>query len=415
MSNDIRSRYIGPCYSQDDNKQEPTTDLATFILRLLLFDTYILESNKLKEFENIISYFGYGGAKEILNSGAIRIHSEAYAIGQTGQTGLGFRGKKKDGSPKKLLPLNSYSFDIIMHSGKKKIMHDDLQKIHSIKGITQKEAIKLKGLIAGNLVWYPEESARYILRQHLDDLRKNTPNLKKAILSKAKEKLGVSNVHEDFSLFVDVDEDDDVHISSDLSKTLSLDEQTIHKIVESALLAVGALNKRIETMRAFSAVTGFRENELSIFEEKVEFILNTVAPEPQEEKLNNILSWQQFPDLNTAIKSKRLNIETLLKVRESQECKEFRNWLWSCDSLEVEELKARLTSLSARLSLKMTGMPSKALRWFTTTGIGLEPHIGLVAGPILGLLDTFLLDKFLPKSGVLTFLGRMYPSIFKGT
>jgi len=415
MSQDIRSRYIGPCYYNCSNNHGPRIDLASFIIRLLLFDTYIIDSNKLNEIIEIISYFGYGGTKEILNSGAIRIHSEAYAIGQTGQTGLGFRGKKKDGSPKELLPLNSFSFDVIMHLDKKKIMHDDLQKVHSIKGIKQKEAINLKKLIANNLVWYPEESAKKILHQHLDDLRINTPNIKRAILSKAAEILGVPKISKDFSLSIEVDEMDDVHISSDISKILSIDEQTTHNIFGSALLAVGALNKRIETMRVFSAVTGFRENELSIFEDKVEFIINNISPAPVEEKLSRILSWQNFPDLYSAITSRKLNIESLLKIRESNECKEFRNWLWSCDSLEVKEMEARLASLSARLSLKLTGTTSKAIRWLATTGAGFIPPIGLALGPTLGFLDTFLIEKFLPKSGVLTFLGRMYPSVFKGT
>ena len=302
-----------------------------------------------------------------------------------------------------------------MHTDKKRIMHNDFQKIHSINGVTQKEAINLKKLISNNLVWYPKESAKHILRQHLHDLRNNAPNIKKAILSKAREILGSQNIYKDFSMSIDVDEEDDIHITSDFSEVFSVDEQTTHNIFGSALLAIGALNKRIETMRAFSAVTGFRENELSIFEDKVEFITNSFSPTTQEEKMRNILSWHHFPDLNSAIKSKKLNIENLLKIRESNECKEFRNWLWACDLLEVEEMEARLASLSTRLSLKITSTPLKAIRWLTTTGVGFIKPIGLVLGPILGFLDTFLIEKFFPKSGVLTFLGRMYPSVFKGT
>lgn len=101
-------------------------------------------------------------------------------------------------------------------------------------------------------------------------------------------------------------------------------------------------------------------------------------------------------------------------MRESRECIEFRNWLWNSDSLEVNELKERFESLSVRLSLKMSGKVSKTLRWLTTTGVGFIPPIGLIAGPALGFLDTFLLDKLLPKSGIITFIGKIYPTIFKG-
>ena len=181
------------------------------------------------------------------------------------------------------------------------------------------------------------------------------------------------------------------------------------------MLAIGGLNKRIETMRAFSAITGFRENELSIFEDKLKFISATISPEDKEERLKEVLSWPIFPELSTAIADKKLHIDTLLKVRESPECLEFRSWLWDRDSLKTEELKERINSLSAKLSLKLSGKSSKAIRWLSTTGAGFLPGVGIVAGPVLGFLDTFLVEKMLPKSGVLTFLGKQYPTIFKGT
>ncbi|HDL07284.1 MAG TPA: hypothetical protein ENG35_00910 [Desulfobacteraceae bacterium] len=416
MNKDIRRRYVGSCYEIDAESKKPQFDITSIILRMILFDTFILQSNNLDEFEILVNSFGYGGVKEILSSGALRIHSEAHAVGQTGQTGLGFRGKKKDGTPKDLLPLNSFSFDVIMHADSKKIMHRNMQKIHNISNIQHKEAIKLKRLIADNLVFYPKESTIYILNQMLNDLKNNTPNIKKAIISSAKKQLNISSLpSEKLSYEIEVDDENDVHVNSNLSQMLGIDGNDAHKILEKALLAIGGLNKRIETMRSFSAVTGFRENELSIFEDKLEFLSASISPDDKEKHLSNVLSWPIFPELSTAIADKKLNIDTLLKVRESPECQEFRSWLWDCDSLETEELKDRINSISAKLSLKLSGKTSKAIRWLSTTGAGFLPVVGVVAGPVLGFLDTFLLEKMLPKSGVLTFLGKQYPTIFKGT
>ncbi len=416
MNKDIRRRYVGSCYVIDTENKKPQFDISSIILRLILFDTFILQSNNLDEFVILVENFGYGGVKEILSSGALRIHSEAHAVGQTGQTGLGFRGKKKDGTPKDLLPLNSFSFDIIMHADSKKIMHRNMQKIHNIGNIHHKEAIKLKKLIANNLVNYPKESTGYILNQMINDFKNNTPNIKEAIISSVKRQLNVSSLpSENFSYEIEVDDENDVHVNSNLSQFLGIDEDAVHKILEKALLAIGGLNKRIETMRAFSAITGFRENELSIFEDKLKFISATISPEDKEERLKEVLSWPIFPELSTAIADKKLNIDTLLKVRESPECLEFRSWLWDSDSLKTEELKERINSLSAKLSLKLSGKSSKAIRWLSTTGAGFLPGVGIVAGPVLGFLDTFLVEKMLPKSGVLTFLGKQYPTIFKGT
>jgi hypothetical protein len=43
------------------------------------------------------------------------------------------------------------------------------------------------------------------------------------------------------------------------------------------------------------------------------------------------------------------------------------------------------------------------------------PVYGTAAGAGLGLIDTFLLDKVLPKSGPVTFLGTLYPSIYQNS
>ena len=416
MTKDIRRRYIGSCYAFDAKNQKLQFDISSFVLRILLFDTYILQSNNLDEFEILVNNFGYGGMKEVLSSGAIKIHSEAHAVGQTGQTGLGFRGKKKDGNPKDLLPLNSYSFDILMNAEPKKIMHRNMQKIHGISNLKHKEVIKLKRMIADNLVNFHKESTILILNQMINDFRNNTPNIKNAIISSIKEKLNIDQLPtEEFSYTIDVDEENDVHVNSNLSQVYGLETNSIHQVFERALLAIGGLNKRIETMRSFSAVTGFRETELSIFEDKLDFIQNTISHSGKEKKLKEIISWPIFPNLDIAIEEKKLKIDTLLRIRESPECLEFRTWLWNCNKMEIKELKDRIDSLSAQLSLKLSSRSSKAMRWLTTTGVGMIPGVGIVAGPVLGLLDSFLVEKLLPKSGVLTFLGKQYPTIFKGT
>ncbi len=412
----IRSRYIGPCYSHIDDKEEPELDLSTFLIRLLLFDTYIVDSIRLKEFRGLITAFGYGGMKEILTSGALRVHCEPYSVAQTGQTGLGFRGKKKDGTPKPLLPLHSYSFDVIKltEQSQEEALHKDLQRVHEAQGLKHKEAIKLKRLITDRLLWMPKESATIILQQLLNDLRLKTSDIKKAILLSAKQNGIVLKDQKDISFNLEVDSESDVHVVSNLPADFGLDDHTAHKIIEKALLAVGGLNTRIETMRAFSALTGFRWSELNMFEDKVDFIINAISPEATQERARNIFSWPQFPNLEEAIRDKKVDIKTLLKVRDSTECREFRRWLWTSDACDVDELKESTQSLMAKLSLRMSSGKAKTLRWLSSTGIGFIPGPGQAVSLTLGVLDLFL-DKLFRSSGTMTFLGRMYPSIFKET
>jgi len=47
--------------------------------------------------------------------------------------------------------------------------------------------------------------------------------------------------------------------------------------------------------------------------------------------------------------------------------------------------------------------------------VGIIPVTGQILGPALDALDTFLLEKVLPESGVLMFVNDLYPSIFTRT
>lgn len=76
------------------------------------------------------------------------------------------------------------------------------------------------------------------------------------------------------------------------------------------------------------------------------------------------------------------------------------------------EIKERVSSLRARLGNAVQTLPGKAIRLLATTGIGLIPPVGPVIGFLAGAVDTFLLEKMLPKSGVVVFLSNLYPSIF---
>jgi len=415
-ASNVRDRYIGPCFTQGSEGHPDQVDITTFLIRLLLFDQYIIQSNRLIEFNKLVDAFVYQGLRDLLSSGAIKVHCEAYLVGQTGQTGLGFRGRKRDGTPKALLPLNSYSFDIITLADQKKAMHENLTKIHSIPQLKHKEAIRLKGLIAESLVWFPKESTRNILLQLLHDLRSQTPTVRKAVLLKLQQKFKDEAIPEnDIEIAVEVDDEDDVHAHSNLSGRFRLNHESTHEIIGMALLAVGGLNTRIETMRAFSALSGFRYGELSVFEDKLSFVTAAVDPSVQEQRTRRILAWSELPDLEEAISNKRIRIDRLMELRESKECADFRRWLWSANDLADNELHERIGSLFSKVSLSLSSKTGRVLRWLATTGIGLVPGVGQALGPAAGVLDTFVLDKLLQSDGVVTFLGQAYPSIFEDT
>jgi hypothetical protein len=57
----------------------------------------------------------------------------------------------------------------------------------------------------------------------------------------------------------------------------------------------------------------------------------------------------------------------------------------------------------------------KIPRFAATSAIGMFPQGGLIAGPIAGALDSFLIDKVFKTSGVVAFLTKTYPSLYEHT
>ncbi len=105
-------------------------------------------------------------------------------------------------------------------------------------------------------------------------------------------------------------------------------------------------------------------------------------------------------------------MDSLLKVRDSAECKEFREWLSTLRDVTDDEIKHMVAGLRSRMAGMATSPLGKLVRFATTTGIGLIPGAGLIAGPAAGAIDSFLVEKVLPRSGVVAFLTETYPSLF---
>jgi hypothetical protein len=175
-------------------------------------------------------------------------------------------------------------------------------------------------------------------------------------------------------------------------------------------LAIGGLNQRISEMKAYTAMSGFRDAEVPIFEQKLSFLERQITPEPQEERFKRVHTLKGFQDLDDLVNSGKVDLMKVLAIRETKQCKEFRDWLWSIDSATDAEIEERITSLRERLSWYAHGTTGKSIRWLSSIGIGLA---GNVAGAATGLLDNFLLEKLLPNPGAVSFLNQLYPSIFK--
>ena len=70
------------------------------------------------------------------------------------------------------------------------------------------------------------------------------------------------------------------------------------------------------------------------------------------------------------------------------------------------------SSIRNKLASLTSSTCGKAVRLAACTGLGLIPGYGTLLGMAAGAIDYFLVDRVLPRSGILAFLEDSYPSLF---
>jgi hypothetical protein len=402
---DITRRLIGTSGIISESQGLFGVDLNGIIRRLILFDTYILKTIRLQEFPFLVAEVGFSGTMQLLESPAFEIECESVTLAQTGQLGiLEYRARKG------ILPPLAYSVSGIDSADRKKYVHDCLEPLHQIPGLTHKQVVKLKRAIVDKMVRLPDGFVQRIASQATADVLNKQHLMKRSVEMAIRKVLKVDPP--EFSISIHPIDSEDIRVQTDLMRQMEIDLQTAHKVVEQGVMALGGLSYRLAEMDAYSALSGFTDSDLPLVDEQLKFLLR-ISPEVKERPFRRVVEIAGFPDFGPAIFEKRVNIERLLEVRESDECRQFREWLPTIEGASNAEIKERISSLRGRLGNAIQSNPGKAIRLLATTGIGSIPMIGPLAGFAAGFVDTFLLEKMLPKSGVIAFLSSLYPSVFE--
>lgn len=372
--------------------------------RLLLFDTFILSSTRLREVPSLVEIFGFSGLLSLLESGALRIQCEAITMGQTGQTGI-LESRKKKG----ILPLGSYNLNVVNIAYRQNYISQCLQIVHKAPGLNLKQAIKLKRALVESLVKTPDGAGNDALQATLLDLH-NTELLQHVTSNAVRQIAGIEIPKNEIVVTAHRLDEEDFRLESNLSKLHYFDDIQIHKILENSALAIGSLNLRIEQMRMYNAISGVIGEDLPILGRKLDFLAQDIAPQFQEQQFSRVIEIAGLPDISADAK---IDAEKLLHVRESRECREFRHWLQGINTLSDDEIREHLISLKSQIDNLIQSGAGKFVRFLTTTAIGFIPGAGMALGPAASALDMFLADKVFSQPGPAAFINRLYPSIFE--
>jgi hypothetical protein len=132
-------------------------------------------------------------------------------------------------------------------------------------------------------------------------------------------------------------------------------------------------------------------------------------PKFAESQFERVIELADVPDFQPG---QRVDLDLLMKVREGAECREFREWLCTLEDVSDTEIRQMVASIKSKMASLASSTSGKLLRLAATTGVGLIPVVGPIVGAAAGAVDSFLVERVLPRSGVVAFLTEQYPSLF---
>lgn len=406
---DINKRIHGPCGVRLTTSDDIRFDAELFFRRLLLFDVYFLETIRFWEFPHLVKMIGYDAIIQILKSNILKIDCDPTTLADVTNLAASNSQKRKG-----KIKFGSYSFSTVQPADMKQYISDCLQCISSIEGITHKQKKILKRTIADNISTQNVNDNSEFLFNFRQDVISNHPVLKTALVHVLKSQKNITA--EPSKLFLKFhhgsEEEDEFDSETNINDIYNFDKESTHTIIQQALLGVGGVNRRIEVMKVFNSLSGFVENELPLFENKLSFLQDIFSSENQEKQFKRVITLTGFPDFSNIATDGNFNIDKFLKVRDSEECKEFRDWLPTIATNSDKEIEEYLLSFKAKFASNLHSPTGSVIRFLVTSSLGFL-GVGEVANFAIGSLDNFLVDKVMPKTGITTFINKLYPSIFK--
>ncbi len=405
----FRQRLIAPCTRPDPMTGEFAVDIPALLRRLLLFNTYILHSVRLKEIAPLVRTFGPEKTAALLSCGALQLDVDCVAMAQIGQLPDGptySRGKPP-------LPPNSFAFSVVRGARYNEYLLRCIADIrHNLSGwVSQQALAKVEAAALNAVLENPSERGILAVQDHTFDLRANKPTFRKAVAIDVSARYGLDIEQSAIQLRIIPIDETDFKVESNLA-VLGLTPEEEHKCLERSLLANAGLKLRIEDMRLRRAISGAVDNDLPLFDTLFDFLEHEVTSGIQEQSFSRVLRIRKLPSLELARLDKSFDMEGFLAARGSKECLEFRSWLATLSTASDRDIADQINTVRAKLGPYIQGPAAKVIRLAVSTVAGLVPVFGTVAGIVLSTLDTFVVDRIFPVSGPTLFLSRSYRSLF---
>jgi len=280
-----------------------------------------------------------------------------------------------------------------------------------LSGLRVQQVRRLRRSLWDALIPRPPDLHREPIGQLLEEAEGHPGLLKRIVHRAAKRFRDLSFDRARLTLHVTRHKDEDAVISleSNLAELLGIPDGEAHKLWQSSLMGLAGILHRLAEMKGYEALSGFTDEDVDLFLDKVAFIVDPGSVEKHEAQLERVIRIAQLPIFEPA-NDRPLNVDALFKVRQSSELKDFRAWLASAGERSDAEIREQLGSVRSRLGNLIDSTIGKTLKFLALSGIGIA---SASVGVAMSGLDTFLTEKLLPRSGVLAFISKKYPLLFK--
>lgn len=368
--------------------------LGDFIEKLLLFDEVIVKSQRLNEIGYLINNFGLDSTINLLKSRSIIFHDQILQIGSFKIDNAYLIGKCR--------------FEIVTTDHNHHLKRS-LQLINDTTDLTSGEFKKLEKYLVPLVNHYEDQAHINHFVQFNNDITYNTRTVKQSLSNKIFQDRNVSVEPEkiEFNIEKLSSENNEYRFDTNIHHFLDLTAKEKHSIVLQSLLSFDSMNQRFLEMQNYNSLSGFKDNELNIVDEKIKFLLSSVNNKADQENFRRVINLADLPDFNKIL-SEEINLNQLLEIRNSEELIRFREWLSEINDASDEEIEEMITSYRIKVGNFISTKIGKGLRFiFSTTPDFIIPGLGVT----IGAVDTFLLEKILPNNSAISFLNNKLPSI----
>jgi hypothetical protein len=383
-------------------KRDHTTvsgiDVAALLRRLILFDEVIIRSVRLRELPFLVRTFGKSGILTAFESGVLRLSCEFTSL---------IEGLERNGVSH--TPPDHFSFGIVDVADRERVLQSEFTALQSVSGLKNAQRSASEEAAWKALVRPGNSFGADLQLQVEHDLRTNPSTLRASLLHVLRGE-GICGAAATSHLHLSVEENSPkiFRIRHNLAEAFGIPIEQSRRFVARAVSGANGLNCRLAEMAAYSAITGFSDDEAPLLFGKLSGIIEALNPTSKENQFSRVAA---IADVGEPTPGSRIDFERLLEIRNSDECRAFKAWLDDADSLTDEDLIKELAGIRSKLGLWASNPEGRMLRFAAITGIGLLPG-GTIPATMLGFADSFIVEKLIPKSGIVSFLRIQYPSVF---